>query len=44
MVRVGYDADLTAFADDVLAVPADALADLAIVLTVVGGRVEHEAR
>jgi hypothetical protein len=43
VVREGLDADLTAFADDVMAVPAEALPRLPVTLTVVGGRVEHEA-
>jgi hypothetical protein len=42
MVREGLDADLTAFADDVMALPAEALPQLPVTLTVVGGRVEHE--
>ncbi|HLL52641.1 MAG TPA: amidohydrolase family protein, partial [Myxococcaceae bacterium] len=42
MIRVGMDADLTAFGGDVMAVPVDALPKLPIRLTVVGGRVEHE--
>ena len=41
-VREGLDADLTAFGDDVMAVPAEALPSLPVTLTVVGGRVEHE--
>ncbi len=42
MVREGFDADLTAFGDDVMAVPADDLLALPVTLAVVGGRVEHE--
>jgi predicted amidohydrolase YtcJ len=38
-IREGMDADLTAFAEDVLAVPAEALPGLGLVATVVGGRV-----
>jgi predicted amidohydrolase YtcJ len=43
MIREGRDADLTAFAEDVLAVPADELPSAPVALTVVGGRVVHEA-
>jgi predicted amidohydrolase YtcJ len=43
MIREGFDADLTAFAEDVRAVPADALPSLPVTLTVVGGRVVHQA-
>jgi predicted amidohydrolase YtcJ len=43
VVREGLEADLTAFAGDVMAVPAEALPVLPVTLTVVGGRVEHEA-
>jgi predicted amidohydrolase YtcJ len=43
MIREGFDADLTAFAEDVLAVPADELPSLPVTLTVVGGRVMHQA-
>ena len=39
MIREGLDADLTAFADDVLAVPVDALPGLTVTHTIVGGRV-----
>jgi hypothetical protein len=42
MVREGLDADLTAFADDLLAVPAVALPQVPVAFTVVGGRVEQE--
>jgi predicted amidohydrolase YtcJ len=42
LVREGFDADLTAFADDPLGVPADALLASPVTLTLVGGRVEHE--
>ncbi|HZS00399.1 MAG TPA: amidohydrolase [Chloroflexota bacterium] len=40
-IREGYDADLTAFDGDLLAVPAEALASLVMTYTVVGGRVAH---
>ena len=40
-IAVGYDADLTAFAGDLFAVPTDAIPHLAVTATVVGGRVEH---
>jgi predicted amidohydrolase YtcJ len=43
MVREGFDADLTAFAEDLLAVPPYALPSLPVTLTVVGGRVVFEA-
>jgi predicted amidohydrolase YtcJ len=39
MIREGLEADLTAFAEDVLAVPADALPALTVTHTIVGGRV-----
>ncbi|HSN91166.1 MAG TPA: amidohydrolase [Anaeromyxobacteraceae bacterium] len=42
-VREGLDADLTAFGEDVMAVPAEDLPRLPVVLTVVGGRVEWQA-
>ena len=41
VLRPGADADLTAFGGDVLGVPAQRLAELPIVATVVGGRVEY---
>ena len=41
MVREGMDADLTLFAGDVAACPAERLRDLAVTHTIVGGRVEH---
>lgn len=44
MIREGMDADLTAFGEDLLAVPADALPRIPIRLTVVGGRVAFEAK
>ncbi|MFY3745293.1 amidohydrolase [Anaeromyxobacter sp. Red801] len=39
MIREGMDADLTAFADDVLGVPVEALPGIRLAATVVGGRV-----
>jgi predicted amidohydrolase YtcJ len=42
MIREGFDADLTAFAEDLFAVPADAVAALPVRLTLVGGRVAYE--
>ncbi|WP_242355716.1 amidohydrolase [Anaeromyxobacter sp. SG64] len=42
MIREGYDADLTAFAGDVLAVPASALPALPVTHTMVGGRIAFE--
>jgi hypothetical protein len=42
MIREGYDADLTAFAGDVLAVPESALAGLPVTHAIVGGRLELE--
>jgi predicted amidohydrolase YtcJ len=42
MIREGFDADLTAFAGDVMAVPAAALRELPVRAAVVGGRVEFE--
>lgn len=42
MLREGFDADLTAFAGDVMAVPAAALRELPVRAVVVGGRVELE--
>jgi predicted amidohydrolase YtcJ len=41
VLREGAQADLTAFAEDVLALPAERLPDLTVTATVVGGRVEH---
>ena len=41
IVREGLDADLTLFDGDVAACPADALRDLRVTHTIVGGRVEH---
>ena len=43
MIREGFDADLTAFEEDVLAVPAEALPALPVTHTIVGGRVEFDA-
>ncbi len=42
MIREGFDADLTAFGADVLAVPVDALRTLPVAYTIVAGRVVHE--
>jgi predicted amidohydrolase YtcJ len=42
VIREGMDADLTAFAGDVLAVPASALARLEVTHTIVGGRIAFE--
>ena len=42
-IAPGYCADLTGFAADVVETPADDLPDLPVRLTVVGGRVVHEA-
>lgn len=42
-IAPGYRADLTGFAADVVDTPADELPDLPVRLTVVGGRVVHEA-
>jgi predicted amidohydrolase YtcJ len=42
-IAPGYRADLSGFAADVVDTPADELPDLPVRLTVVGGRVEHEA-
>ncbi|WP_169793055.1 amidohydrolase family protein, partial [Streptomyces albus] len=42
-VRVGHRADLTVFAADPLTVPATELADILVRMTVVDGRVVHEA-
>jgi predicted amidohydrolase YtcJ len=42
LIREGFDADLTAFAGDVLTVPADRLPDLAVTHTIVAGRVAFE--
>ena len=41
MIREGYDADLTVLGQDLFEVPADELAGVPIVATVVGGLVEH---
>jgi predicted amidohydrolase YtcJ len=43
MIREGFEADLTAFAEDLLAVPADDVAALPVTLTLVGGQVAFEA-
>jgi hypothetical protein len=40
-VREGMDGDLTLFGGDVLACPVEALRDLPIAATVVGGRIEY---
>ncbi|ABS26220.1 amidohydrolase [Anaeromyxobacter sp. Fw109-5] len=42
MIREGFDADLTAFAADVLSVPASALPALPVTHAIVGGRLERE--
>jgi predicted amidohydrolase YtcJ len=42
-IAVGYRADLTGFAADVVDTPADELPDLPVRLTVVGGSVVHES-
>jgi len=42
MVREGMDADLTVFAGDVASCPAEALRELAVTHTIVGGRLEFE--
>ena len=42
MIREGFDADLTAFAEDVLAVPAEALPRLAVTHAMVAGRLVIE--
>lgn len=42
MIREGFEADLTAFAEDLFAVPADDVATLPVKLTLVGGRVAFE--
>ncbi len=42
MIREGYDADLTAFAEDVLAVPPEALPHLTVTHALVAGRVVFE--
>ena len=42
MIREGFDADLTGFAQDVLAVPPSELPGIPVVLTLVGGRVEFQ--
>lgn len=41
MIRAGYDADLTAFDRDLMAVPVDEIVRAEVVLTLVGGRVEY---
>ncbi len=40
-LREGADADLTAFAEDLLEVPAHRLPRVPLLATVVGGRIEH---
>jgi predicted amidohydrolase YtcJ len=42
-IAAGYRADLTGFAGDVVDTPADELPEVPVRLTVVGGRVVHEA-
>lgn len=44
MIREGFDADLTLFAEDVLAAPVEALPGLTVTATVVAGRVVYERR
>jgi predicted amidohydrolase YtcJ len=44
VIREGLDADLTLFAEDVLAVPAEALPGVAVTHTIVGGRIAYAAR
>jgi predicted amidohydrolase YtcJ len=41
MIKEGFDADLTTFGEDLLAVDASALASVKVTATVVGGRVVH---
>jgi len=41
VLREGADADLTLFGEDLLAVPVARLAEIPLLATVVGGRVEH---
>jgi predicted amidohydrolase YtcJ len=43
-IKPGYRADLTGFAADPVDTDADALTDLPVVMTMVDGRVVHEAR
>jgi hypothetical protein len=43
-IKPGYRADLTGFAADPVDTDADALTDLPIVMTIVDGRITHEAR
>jgi predicted amidohydrolase YtcJ len=43
-IRVGFDADLTGFQGDVMAVPASELARLPIAFTMVAGKLEHWAK
>jgi hypothetical protein len=40
-IREGFDADLTAFAADVMAIPPEALPSIQVTHTIVGGRVVH---
>jgi len=42
-VKPGYRADLTGFAADPVETDADALPDLAVLMTIVDGRVVHDA-
>ncbi len=41
LVKVGYDADLTAFDRDVLSAPAESLRQAVVTYTIVGGRFEY---
>lgn len=43
MIKVGWDADLTVFGADVMAVPAEELPSLAVTHAIVAGRIEHQA-
>jgi predicted amidohydrolase YtcJ len=42
-IREGFDADLTLFSEDALAVPAERLRRIRVTHTIVGGRVERAA-
>jgi predicted amidohydrolase YtcJ len=42
VIREGFEADLTLFGEDLLAVPAEALPEVPLAATVVGGRVVWE--
>ena len=43
-IKPGYRADLTGFAADPVDADADALVDLAVLMTIVDGRIVHQAR